>query len=526
MTSRRSSVRVVVVGAGHNGLVCAAHLARAGFAVSVLEQAAQPGGAVSSHMDTLPGFVHDRCAGFFPLTLASPAFEGLDVRERLSWANPKVAMAYPFDDGNAICLYRDLDETVASLESTAAGAGRRWQETVEPLLARRNRVLRAALTPAFPPMRDGIALAIVLRREGVELARLLLASSATFGREVLRDERAAAWFSSSAMHADLTPGSAGGAAFAFALKLLGHAVGWGYPRGGAGKLTDVLVGRVRELGGDVRCDARVDAVTLRRGRVAGVRLHDGQAVPAHAVVVALSAARAAELLPADALPGRLMRRLRDWRYGLGTFKVDYALSGPVPWTSADAREAGVVHVGGPLSSLFRAHHQAGAGHVPQEPCLVVGQHSLHDDTRAPAGRQTLYVYAHAPQRLDVPADEVVERIERRLEQFAPGFRGLVLARAVRTPADIERENPSLVGGDLAGGSCELDQQFIFRPAPELFRGRTPLPGLYLAGPSVHPGAGVHGVSGAAAARALIRDQAPTGRARRATTGLARRLIRR
>jgi phytoene dehydrogenase-like protein len=521
--TRRSSVRVVVVGAGHNGLVCAAHLARAGVGVTVLEQAEYPGGAVSSHADALPGFVHDRCAGFFPLTLASPAFDGLDVRERLAWVKPAVAMAYPFADGSVIALHRDLDATVASLESMAPGAGRRWRETVEPLLMHRDRVLRAALTPAFPPVRDGMALALWLRRDGLELGRLLLASSATFSREVLRDERAAAWFSSSAMHADLTPGSAGGAAFAFALKLLGHAVGWGYPRGGAGRLADVLVARVRELGGDVRCDARVDAVNVRRGRVAGVRLHGGEAVVADAVVIALSAARAAELLPVDALPGRLIRRLRDWRYGLGTFKVDYALSGPVPWTSAETREAGVVHVGGPLPMLFRAHQQAGAGHVPPEPSMVVGQHSLHDDSRAPHGRHTLYLYTHVPQRLDVPADEVVERIERRLEQFAPDFGRLVLARAVRTPADIERENPSLVGGDIAGGSCELDQQFIFRPAPELFRGRTPLPGLYLAGPSVHPGAGVHGVSGAAAARALIRDHSPAGRAWRTTTGLARRL---
>jgi phytoene dehydrogenase-like protein len=515
---------VVVVGAGHSGLVCAAHLARAGFAVTVLEQAEQPGGAVSSHTDTLPGFVHDRCAGFFPLTLASPAFDGLGVRERLAWVNPDLPMAYPTADGTAIALYRDMDATVASLESVAPGAGRGWREAVEPLMARQGRVLRAALTPAFPPVRDGIALALGLRRDGVDLARLLLASSATFGREVLRDERAAAWFSSSAMHADLTPGTAGGGAFALALKLLGHVVGWGYPRGGAGRLADALVARVRELGGDVRCGARVDAVIVRRGRVVGVRVNGGDGVPADAVVIALSAARVARLLPADGLPGRLMRRLRDWRYGLGTFKVDYALSGPVPWTSPEPRRAGVVHVGGPLAALFRAHQQAGAGQVPEHPSLVVGQHSLHDDSRAPAGRHTLYVYAHVPQRLDVPVDEVAERIERRLEQFAPGFGSLVLARAVRTPGDLERENPSLVGGDIAGGSCELDQQLVFRPAPELFRGRTPVRGLYLAGPSVHPGAGVHGVSGAAAARALINDRSPAGRGRRATAELARRLV--
>jgi phytoene dehydrogenase-like protein len=211
-----------------------------------------------------------------------------------------------------------------------------------------------------------------------------------------------------------------------------------------------------------------------------------------------------------------MRRLSGWRYGLGTFKVDFALDGPVPWRSPQAREAAVVHVGGELPALFRSVHEAGAGRAPSEPALVVGQHSLFDESRAPADRHTLYVYTHVPQVLDVAPEEFADRIEEQLERFAPGFRPLVLGRAVRTPAHLERENPSLVGGDLAGGSCELDQQLIFRPAPELFRGRTPLPGLYMAGASQHPGPGVNGTPGAAAARALLRDR------RRASYGIGRR----
>jgi phytoene dehydrogenase-like protein len=225
----------------------------------------------------------------------------------------------------------------------------------------------------------------------------------------------------------------------------------------------------------------------------------------------------AALLPPRALPGRLMRRLAGWRYGLGTLKVDYALAGPVPWSAPEAREAAVVHVGDDLAALFRSQHEAAAGRVPTEPALIAGQHSVHDDSRAPAGRHTLYVYTHVPQRLDIDPEAAVERMERRLEAFAPGFRGLVLARAVRSPSDLERENPSLVGGDILGGSCEPDQLLLFRPAPELFRGRTPLPGLYVAGASVHPGGGVHGVSGAAAARALLADRSPLRRLRTATS---------
>jgi phytoene dehydrogenase-like protein len=513
---------VVVVGAGHNGLVCAVKLAAAGLPVIVLEQAEQPGGAVSSHTTTLPGFVHDSCAGFFPLTLASPAFDELGICERLAWVNPDVAMAHPFCDGSAIVLHRSLEATVESLEQASPGAGVGWRQRVAPLLVQRGRVLRAALTDSFPPVRDGLALAAVLRRDGIELARLMLASSASFGREVFGDDRASAWFSGSVLHSDLTPGSAGGSALAFGLAFLAHAVGWGFPAGGAGRLTDALVARLTELGGELRCNASVEGLIVARGRIRGVRLRDGEELAAGTAVVSLSARQAARLLPSSALPERLFRRLVTWRYGLGTLKADFALSGPVPWRSQAARQAAVVHVGGELPNLFRSQQEAASGRMPTQPTLVVGQHTLHDPSRAPHGHHTLYVYTHVPQRLDVTTEQAAESVEAQLERFAPGFGQLVLARSVRSPRDLEEENPSLVGGDLAGGSCEIDQQLIFRPAPELFRGRTPLQGLYLAGPSVHPGPGVHGVSGAAAARAVLDDQRLLHRCARTISTRSRR----
>jgi phytoene dehydrogenase-like protein len=186
----------------------------------------------------------------------------------------------------------------------------------------------------------------------------------------------------------------------------------------------------------------------------------------------------------------------------------------VPWQSEAARRSAVVHVAGELPAMFRAPQQAAAGQVPDEPALVVGQHTLYDPSRAPLGQHTLYAYSHVPHRLNVAPEAAADRLEAQIERFAPGFRDLILARVVRAPVDLERENPSLVGGDLSGGSCELDQQFVFRPAPELFRGRTPLPGLYLSGSSVHPGPGVSGVPGWAAARALIADRTRLGRLRR------------
>ena len=237
-------------------------------------------------------------------------------------------------------------------------------------------------------------------------------------------------------------------------------------------------------------------------------LASGERLAGDAVVSTVSAGPLAAMLPPDALPERLGRRLRDWRYGLGTFKLDLALDGPVPWESAAARQAGVVHLGDTLEDLFRAHQESGLGRVPPNPVMVVGQHSVHDSSRAPAGKHTLYVYAHVPQRPDLADAAIPDLLLQRIDEFGPGFLELVLARSMRSPQRLERNNPSLVGGDLGGGSYELDQQLVFRPAPELVRHRTPLRGLYVAGASVHPGGGVHGVSGRGAAEALIADISP------------------
>jgi phytoene dehydrogenase-like protein len=504
--------RAVVVGAGHNGLVAAIRLAARGIDVTVVEAADAPGGAVRSRGDTLSGYVHDTCSAFYPLTRASPALRDIPLeRHGVEWVDPPTPMAHPFADGSAIALHRDVDATAASLDATAPGSGAAWRALVERLCAQRELLFRAALS-RFPPLVPAAGLALRLRRDAVELARHAVGSAAATGLDVLGDRRAAAWFAGSVAHSDLSPGAALGGSFALGLVLLGHLVGWPYPRGGAGRLTDALVAHLRELGGEVRCGARVTEIELAGGRATGVRIAgdgaEAERVPADAVVATVSAGVLARLLPDGALPGRLERRLRRWRYGLGTFKLDLALAGPVPWTASEARAAGVVHVAGELESLFHAAHEAAAGEVPREPSLVVGQHTLYDPSRAPEGGHTLYVYTHVPQRPPLADEAVADRIEERIERFAPGFRDLVLARAIRSPQALERENASLVGGDLGGGSYEIDQQLAFRPAIELVRGRTPVRGLYVAGASVHPGGGVHGVSGDAAARAAIADASP------------------
>jgi phytoene dehydrogenase-like protein len=423
-------------------------------------------------------------------------------RDGLEWINPPVVVAHPFPDGTAIALHRDVEPTVRSLG--AAGAG--WAAAMERLLPVATPLVETVLAP-LPPVRAPLRVALGLRRDGVEWARRLAGSAEALGLDLFEgDRRATAWLAGSAQHSGLPPTAAASGAFGLLLQLLGHSHGWPLPRGGMQSLTDALVRRAGREGAVIRCGASVEQVLVRGGRVAGVRLAGGDEVPAEAVVSTVTAGLLARLLPTGALPGRLQRRLRIWRYGTAPFKVDYALAGPVPWTAPEARSSAVVHVAGELEELTRAADDARRGEVPQRPALVVGQQSLHDATRAPAGRHTLYVYGHVPARYALEDEAVAERIEAQLERFAPGFSTLVLDRSTRSPEQTERENPSLVGGDLAGGSYEIDQQLIFRPAPQLARYRSPLRGLYVAGASTHPGGAVHGMSGRGAARALLRDR--------------------
>lgn len=499
--------RVLVVGAGSTGLVCAIHLARAGLEVTVLEHSPRPGGASSSVAATLPGFVHDHCAGFNPMTIASPAIRELELEaEGLRWIRPDAIMAHPFDDGTAIGLHHGVGPTASSLERACPGAGEAWRELIERYLPLTQRLVEAILGP-LPPVRQGLALGASLRRESLLLARRMTGSIEAFGMDVFDGaSRPTAWLAGSAQHSGLAPATAGSGAFGFLLVLLAHAGGWPFPEGGQQRITDALMAIASREGVKVRCNAHVDRVLVRAGRTAGVTLRGGEELAAHDVITTISARPLAALLPEGTLPGRLVRRLSIWRYSTAAFKLDYALASPVPWTAPEAREAAVVHVGGELRELSAAAEAGQRGELPERPAIVVGQHTLLDRERAPAGQHTLYCYAHVPSRYNCTDDELAGLIEAQLERFAPGFTRTVLARATRNPARTEGENPSLVDGDLGGGTYELDQQLVFRPAPELCRHRTPLRGLYVAGASVHPGGSVQGMGGRSAARALLADR--------------------
>ena len=483
--------------------MAAIHLAGHGLDVTVLEHAPLPGGATSTSEVTLPGFLHDHCAAFVPMSAASPAIRELELEsDGLRWINPAQVLAHPFDDGTAIVLDRDVEATIASLG--AAGAG--WDAAMKRMLPLSESLVQSVLSP-LPPVGPPLRLAAGLRSGLPEWTRRMLGSVEAFGLDLFDgDRRATAWLAGSAQHSGLPPSTTGSGAFGFLLQLMGHSYGWPLPQGGMGELSGAMVRRAEREGARIRCSATVRELMVSGGRVSGVHLADGEQIDCESVISTVSAGVLAQLVPDHALPRGLERRLRRWRYGTGAFKLDYALSAPVPWTASEPRAVAVVHVGGALSELTAAAQAGARGEMPARPALVVGQQSLHDPTRAPAGGHTLYVYAHVPPVYEESDEQVAALIERQLERFAPGFAGVVRERAIRSPAQTERENPSLVGGDLGGGAYELDQQLVFRPSPQLSRYGTPIKGLFVAGASTHPGGAVHGMSGRGVARALLRQR--------------------
>jgi phytoene dehydrogenase-like protein len=496
----------VVVGSGPNGLSAAIALARGGKSVLVLEAQARIGGGVATAELTLPGFHHDVFSSVYPAAAASPVFARMPLeRHGLRWTHPEIPMAHPLDGGRAAALMRDLDGTAATLDALCPGDGAAWRELATPYLEHFG-ALRATMLSGFPPVAGGARLFAALKLGGtLDFAQILLSSARAFGERLFTDDGVRGWLYGSAMHGDVGPDNAGSAISGVYLKILGHAVGWPSPEGGAGRLASALEGVLREHGGDTRTGTPVAAVLTERGRVAGVRTSEGDIVKAR-IVICDTSPRGLLALAQDDLPDAYVRRLVAFRYGPSTVKVDWALDGPVPWTAEHPRKAGTVHLGGASGEIGQALATTAAGHLPDSPFLLFGQQSIADPTRAPAGKHTAWAYTHVPRSIDwaTQRDPFVARIEAQVERFAPGFGDLVLARHVMDPADLQLRNDNLEHGDVGGGSYELDQ-LVFRPVPSLSPYRTPLRGLYIGSASAFPGGAVHGVPGDAAAHAALMD---------------------
>ncbi len=464
----------VVVGAGPNGLAAAIELARAGRSVLVCERAETIGGGARTAELTLPGYRHDVCSAIHPLAVGSPFLRGLPLADHgLELLEPAVQAAHPLDGGRAAVLHRSLDDTAAGLGPDGdayAGLMRPFGEGWDELAPV---VLGAPRLPRHPLLAARFARAGVRGASGLATSRF-------------RSDEARALMAGMGAHSMRPLDRAPTAAFGLVLLALGHAFGWPVARGGSQAIADAMAAYLRSLGGEIRT---------------GVEVRSLADLPEARALLFDVTPRQLVAICGEALPGRYAAALRRYRYGAGVFKLDYALSAPVPWAAEACRRAGTVHVGGTLAEIAEAEATVTSGGHPERPFVLVAQQSLVDPGRAPAGGHTLWAYCHVPNGSPV---DMTAAIERQIERFAPGFGDVVLERAARTPADLEAENPNYVGGDINGGAATL-RQVLARPALRITPHATPNPRIFLCSSSTPPGGGVHGMCGYHAARAALRS---------------------
>jgi phytoene dehydrogenase-like protein len=462
----------VVVGSGPNGLAAAIVIAQTGRKVIVFEAEPTIGGGVRSAELTLPGFVHDVCSAVHPLAAGSPFFRTLPLESYgLEWVEPPAMLAHPFDAGTSAVIYRSIQRTTAELEHDAAAYRR----------------LVGSIVTAWPAIEMDVLGPPRLPRHPLKLARFglkALQSVERLARRTFERAETRALFAGIAAHGMLPLDRRPTAAFALVLGAMAHVAGWVMPRGGAQRLTDALAAHLRSLGGEIVARAPVASIDdLPRAK---------------AVLCDLSP-RPLLRIAGHRFPPWYRRKLEQYRYGLGVFKVDWALDGPIPWRAASCALAGTVHIGGTMEEIADAERDAWSGRAPEQPFVLLAQPSLFDTTRALAGCHTAWAYCHVPHGSTV---DMLPRIEQQIERFAPGFRARVLARSVRQPADIERHNANLVGGDIGAGVSDLAQLFA-RPTRHTYR--TPVKGLYICSAATPPGVGVHGMCGYHAALLALRE---------------------
>jgi phytoene dehydrogenase-like protein len=464
------SRKACVIGAGPNGLAAAIVLAQAGLQVDVLEAESTPGGAVRTLELTLPGFRHDFGSAVYPLGAGSPFFSSLPLSNHgLEWIHSPACLAHPLDDGSAVVLERNLDEMKDSLGID----GLAWDQLMRPFAEHWTEFAPEVLRPVpFIPRHPWL-----MARFGMIAFR-----SARAVASRLRSERTRALFAGLAAHSFLSLDEPLSAAFAILMAAPAHAVGWPIPRGGAQSLTNALIGYLSTLGGKVKTSTPVQSLAT----LANYDLTLCDLTPRQLIKVG-----------GQRLSDNYKQRLKKYRYGAGVFKVDYALNAPIPWKAPDCLRAATVHLGGSFEDIAASEKAVRRGENADRPFVLLAQPSLFDSTRAPAGQHTAWAYCHVPHASNV---NVLEKLEDQIERFAPGFRDCVLARRVFSPADLERMDANLVGGDIGGGAMDI-RQFLFRPTSHHYA--TSARDIYICSASTPPGGGVHGMCGYHAAKMAL-----------------------
>ena len=464
--------RAVVIGSGPNGLAAAIALAQAGLQVDVYEAEGVPGGGARSLPLTLPGFLHDFGSAVHPMAVASPFLSTLPLKDHgLEWIQPPAPVAHPLDDGTAVMLERDLDEA----EKALGEDGKQWRRLFGPFATKWAELAPEVLRPVSLFPRHPFLLA--------RLGLLGFPSANAIAHFWFRNARTKALFAGLAGHSILSLEEPLTAAFGIMFAATAHAVGWPIPRGGAQSISNALCGYLASLGGKVHLSTRVeDLASLGKFDVALCDVTPRQLVQ----------------IAGDRLSPSYKHRLEQYRYGPGVFKVDYALSSPIPWKAPECRRSATVHIGGTLEEIVVSEDAMRHGRCAERPFVLLAQPTLFDPTRAPQGRQVAWAYCHVPNGSTF---DMLPRLEAQIERFAPGFRDCILERSVLSPAQLESMDANLIGGDIGGGLMTLSQ-FLFRPTMRYYA--TSAPDIFICSSSTPPGGGVHGMCGYNAAKLALK----------------------
>ena len=464
----------VVVGSGPNGLAAAVALAAAGYQTHLIEGHSELGGGTRTAELTLPGFRHDVCSAVHPLGVLSPYLKTLPLQEHgLSWVYPERSVAHPLDDGSCVVLERSVAATAEDLGRD----GRAWARLMDPFV----RVGEPLIADLLGPLR--------IPRHPFAMARFGfygLRPLTWLARGLFDEPRARALLAGCGAHAILPLDKLATGAVGLLFAFTGHLCDWPMARGGSASIASALASYFRSLGGSISTGEYIHAL--------------GQLPESRVVLFDLSPKQLSEIAT-DALPERYRARLARYRYGPAVFKLDWALSSPIPWRDARCAGASTVHVGGTMEELAASERATYEGQSIERPFVLVTQQSHFDDMRAPSGKHTGYAYCHVPQG---STEDYTARVEAQIERFAPGFRDCILARRAHAPADLEAYNPSMFRGVIAGGEATIDQLFT-RPVARLDPYSTPNPRLFLCGASTPPSGGVHGMCGYFAAQSAIRQ---------------------
>ncbi|HJT74229.1 MAG TPA: NAD(P)/FAD-dependent oxidoreductase [Chitinophaga sp.] len=469
----RNEYDAIVVGSGPNGLSAAITMQQQGLSVLLLEGRDSIGGGLRSAELTLPGFMHDVCSAIHPMALTSPFLKTLPLEQfGLSYIHPAADAAHPFDDGTAAVLYSSLEKTAQLLGEDCVT----YERLYAPLLKDFPELMAEVLGPLKVPKHP-----LVMARFGLKALPSALQLARRF-----KGKAARGLFGGIAAHSIQPLSNAATAAVGLVLSLNSHASGWPVPRGGAQSLANALADHFIYLGGEIQTNTYVKTLS--------------ELPPSRAVLLDVTPKQLLSIA-GERFTSFYKWQLQRYRYGMGVFKVDWALEAPVPFTAAGCREAGTVHLGNTIEEIAASELQTSRGQHPEKPFVLLAQQSVFDNSRAPKGKHTAWAYCHVPNG---STKDMTAAIEDQVERFAPGFKDLILGRHVMNTAEMESYNPNYIGGDINGGVIDISQLYT-RPAIRLSPYSTPAKGIYICSSSTPPGGGVHGMCGYYAARKALKD---------------------